>query len=327
MKGQDYESVSAVCREVRMKISKLRAQRVSQRSAPAGMPFLLVLVAALAQNLCAQSTPPTITSITNAASFVPARDCCGSGVVPGGIVSIFGTNLSNVSGIVMADKTPLPTELRGTRVEFTNVGTRGDSQGGLILAVANNNGQEQINVQVPYSILGLGCYVSAPDGCGVSVVVFNNGVRSEPVVVNSPIASPGIFTIDGTTGVIAHSLTNQLVTAGAPGDSGEVVSIYATGLGPIFPGPADGEPAPADPPIKGPVSAVSIGGLNAKVLRSILAPGLVGVNQVDVQIPASVSSGSVDVYIGAMGFICITPGIDPETCSLWTSKPVKMWVR
>jgi uncharacterized protein (TIGR03437 family) len=244
--------------------------------------------------------------------------------VPGGIVSIFGTNLSNVSGIVTADKTPLPTELRGTRVTFTNWETGGDD--GFILAVANNNGQEQINVQVPYSILGLGCYLSAPDGCGVSVVVFNNGVPSEPVVVNSPIASPGIFTVAGTTGVIAHSLTNQLITAAAPADSGEVVSIYATGLGPIFPGPADGEPAPADPPIKGPVPAVSIGGLNAQVLRSILAPGLVGVNQVDVQIPASVSSGSVDVYIGAKGFICIK-GSDPEACSLWTSKPVKMWVR
>jgi uncharacterized protein (TIGR03437 family) len=122
-------------------------------------------------------------------------------------------------------------------------------------------------------------------------------------------------------------VTNQLVTAAAPADKGEVVSIYATGLGPIFHGAVDGEPAPADPPIDGPVPTVSIGGLNAQVLRSILAPGLVGVNQVDVRIPEGVSSGSVDVCIGAMGSICITPGIDPDTSSLWTSKPVKMWIR
>jgi len=41
-----------------MKSLKL-GERVSQTSARAGMPFLLVLVAALAQNLCAQSPPGT----------------------------------------------------------------------------------------------------------------------------------------------------------------------------------------------------------------------------------------------------------------------------
>ena len=248
------------------------------------------------------------TSITSAASFVP-----GSGLVPSGLVTIFGTNLTNVSGIV-APETPLPTELSGTRVSF--VGGDGGSGPGHILAVANIEGQEQISVQVPYQILGDGCLIFAPDGCDISVVVINNGVPSAPVVVNSPLASPGIFTVDGTTGVITHSNTNQLVTAETPAAIGEIVSIYATGLGPFFANPlADGVPAPVDPPIEGPVSIVTIDGHDAKVLRSILAPGLVGVNRVDVQIPAGVSSGAVDVYLTAHGI------------RWWTSKAAKIWVQ
>jgi sugar lactone lactonase YvrE len=40
-------------------------------------------------------------SITNAASFVP-----GSGLAPGGLITIFGSNLTNVSGIVTAGEPP-----------------------------------------------------------------------------------------------------------------------------------------------------------------------------------------------------------------------------
>ena len=259
-------------------------------------------------------------SITNAASFVPR-----SGLVPGGLVTIFGSNLSNVSGAVTAGETPLPTELSGTQVSFVGINGDGKNGPGRILAITNINGQEQITVQVPNGILGLGCLTSAPDGCDISVVVINNGVPSAPVVMNSPISSPGIFTVFGATAVITHSNTNQLVTASAPAASGEVVSIYATGLGPIFRNaPVDGMPAPVDPPIAGPVPGVTMDGRGARVLRSILAPGLVGVNQIDVQIPTGVSSGSVDVYIGALGFTCIPQFAD---CDKWTSKAAKIWVQ
>src|SRR5262249_30648300 len=135
------------------------------------------------------------TSITNAGSLVPR-----SGLVPGGLVTIFGVNLSNVFGTVTASETPLPTELSGTQVSF--VGKNGDGENGLgrIVSVTNNDGQEQITLQVPNRILWAGCLTSAPDGCDISVVVINNGVPSAPVVVNSPISSPGIFTVYGTTG-------------------------------------------------------------------------------------------------------------------------------
>jgi hypothetical protein len=52
--------------------------------------LILCAVIALGQNLIAQDARPVITAVTNAASGV-------SGLVPGAVVSIFGTNLSNGS--------------------------------------------------------------------------------------------------------------------------------------------------------------------------------------------------------------------------------------
>jgi uncharacterized protein (TIGR03437 family) len=69
---------------------------------------------------------------------------------------------------------------------------------------------------------------------------------------------------------------------------------------------------------------VTIDGQSSEVLKSILAPGFVGVNRVDVRIPAGVSSGSVDVILSAEGFVCIP---QYSGCDLWTSKAAKMSVQ
>ena len=167
---------------------------------------------------------PSITAVANAASFIP-------GLAPGGIVTIFGTNLSNISGIIAADKTPLPTDLGGTQVIVSGFAdSDGTTSAAALFSVANINGQEQINLQIPWHVVGLGCYISAPDGCDVSIVVINNGISSDRVVINTSIAQPGIFTVDGSTGLITQADTNQLVTKDAPAASGEVVSIYSTNL-------------------------------------------------------------------------------------------------
>jgi uncharacterized protein (TIGR03437 family) len=280
------------------------------------MLLLSLTVVGLTQNIAAQQ--PIITAVANAASGV-------RGLAAGGIIRVFGTNLSSASGVLWSSTFPLPTELGGTQVIFR--GLNGDAGGGpgSLLAAVNVNGQEQIVVQVPWDIVGLGCWVSAPDGCDIEVRVIKDGTSGDPVVINTSISQPGIFTVDGSAGIITHADTNQLVTSDAPAASGEVVSIYATGLGPIFglDSTADGVPAPPDSLIAGPIPAVTIDGQSSEVLNSILAPGLVGVNRVDVRIPAGASSGNVDVILSFPGFICI----GRYNCSLWTSNAAKMWVQ
>ena len=233
----------------------------------------------------------TAASITNGASFVP-------GVTPGAIVTIFGTGFSkDFTGILVAQGFPLPTELQGTSATFGGIAAP-------LFAVANVDGQEQINLQVSYELTGR---VTA------TVVVNNNGALSDPVEVNVLPAHPGIFTGDGTTGVILHAATFEPVTASNPAAPGEAVVVYATGLGPVSLAPLAGAPASASnlsltaiPPV------VTVGGRRAEVLFSGLAPGFVGLYQVNIVVPLAVPSGDLDVVIqtGAQ-----------------TSNPVKMAVQ
>ena len=112
-------------------------------------------------------------------------------------------------------------------------------------------------------------------------------------------ANPGVFTTDGTTGVILHGVGNQPITATSPAAKGEVVVIYATGLGAVSPTPADGAAAGASQTAA--KTTVSIGGIAGSVQYAGMAPGLVGLYQVNVEIPASVASGSVPVVITING--------------------------
>lgn len=153
-----------------------------------------------------------------------------------------------------------------------------------VFAAANVNGQEQINFQ-------------APTG-GQGVLIAGTGsAHGVPVEINVQIAVPGVFTLDGTRGAIQHA-NGQLVTPANPAAGGEVVVVYATGLGAVNPDPGLGNPAAADPlSYTSATPTASIGGRAAQVQFSGLTPSFVGLNQVNVQIPQSVSSGDQDLVL------------------------------
>jgi len=117
------------------------------------------------------------------------------------------------------------------------------------------------------------------------------------------VVQPGIFTVDGTAGAILHGASYQLVTATNPAARREVVVIYATGLGPVSPQPRTGAPAPNSEPLSRTPSspAVTVGGINVEVLFSGLAPGFVGLYQVNVRIPADAPPGSAPVVMTLAG--------------------------
>jgi minor extracellular serine protease Vpr len=91
-----------------------------------------------------------------------------------------------------------------------------------------------------------------------------------------------------------------------PAHPGDFLQIYATGLGVATPGgKPDGAvlptgslaPASGSPLYQTVITPiVTIGGVDAPVLFSGLAPGYNGLYQVDVQIPAGITSGD-DVSI------------------------------
>jgi uncharacterized protein (TIGR03437 family) len=221
-----------------------------------------------------------VNGVTNGASFA-------AGVTPGGIVTIFGVGLSKgVDGIVTADKLPLPTRLAGTSVTVSGAPAP-------LFAVANVKGSEQINLQIPYEVAGQKT---------ATIVVSTEGGDSTVVQVDILAAHPGIFTVDGKAGAILHGAENTVVTPTAPAKRGEVVVIYGTGLGAVNPVPATGEGAPtAEPLARTPLDpTVTVGGASADILYSGLAPGFVGLYQVNIRIPATSTTGSAVPVIVTM---------------------------
>jgi len=78
-----------------------------------------------------------------------------------------------------------------------------------------------------------------------------------------------------------------------PALRGETISIYCTGLGAVSNPPATGLAAAAADPFSVTTSTttVTIGGLVAQVSFSGLAPGAVGLYQVNVQVPTGAPAG------------------------------------
>ena len=77
----------------------------------------------------------------------------------------------------------------------------------------------------------------------------------------------------------------------------EFLLIFCTGLGLVMPEVASGDVAPSTEPLARTLSTplVHIAGLPAQVTFSGLAPGFVGLYQVNVQVPAGVPSGTQKV--------------------------------
>ena len=83
---------------------------------------------------------------------------------------------------------------------------------------------------------------------------------------------------------------------------GSVAQLYVNGLGPVSSTPPSGEPAPSSPLATTlAVPEVVIGGRPAAVQFSGLAPGYVGLYQVNVFVPADAPAGIQPISISIGG--------------------------
>ncbi len=228
------------------------------------------------------SVPPTLpaNSVVNGASFRAATDPNGA-IAPGAIVAIFGTDLA--SDILLAGEVPLPTTLGDTSVTFDDVAAP-------LFFVSGT----QINAQVPFEL--------SPGAGTVTVQVKRGSEASAAQLIALAAVSPGIFTLNqqGTgPGAILHAENFQPVNESAPARPGEFLLVFCTGLGPVQPEVQSGEVAPNIPPLAETISTplVNIAGIAAAVTFSGLAPGFVGLYQMNVQVPAGVPSGTQSVEV------------------------------
>ncbi|HVO28733.1 MAG TPA: hypothetical protein VMT81_02000, partial [Candidatus Paceibacterota bacterium] len=156
--------------------------------------------------------------------------------------------------------------------------------------------QDQINFQAP---LGLWGHV----GEAATVRVAVSGVLSfQSVLVVVGASDPsGFMYTDGQghqQGIYTFA-NYQLVTSGNPAHAGDVLIWWGTGLGKKQITPSqDGMPVMTADPTIGPVM-VTVDGQAAKVLYAGSAPGILGLEQIDFQVPAGVTEGTQAVVVTA----------------------------
>jgi len=209
-----------------------------------------------------------------------ANVSASSPISPGSWITILGDRLAN--GTQAASGT-FPPLLVGTAVMIGNTALPLDYVG-----------PSQVNALLPFSLTP-----NAP----VSLTVERAGTVSVPIDVTIADVGPAIFATNGAgTGqgavVIASSGVLAAPVGASPGSQpvarNDYLAIYCTGLGAVNNTPADGAPAPSTNPLATTLATptVTIGGVPATVLYSGLAPGLVGLYQVNVQVPANAPTGS-----------------------------------
>jgi uncharacterized protein (TIGR03437 family) len=231
--------------------------------------------------------PPNVNDggTVSAATFTP-----GASLTPGSIVSLFGTNLALSTNSAQA--LPLPSALGGTAVLV-----------GSTVAPLFHVSPFQINFQVPWE--------AAPGSAQLTVQVA--GRPSSPTTLNLIPFSPGLFTLNsqGTgqaaatssaTGDFVAPVGSVIGRPSRPATRGEFITIFCTGLGDVSNRPQSGAAALSDPLSHTTMTpVVTIGGVDALVTFSGLAPGFAGLYQVNVQVPSNAPSGTAVPLILTIG--------------------------
>jgi uncharacterized protein (TIGR03437 family) len=132
---------------------------------------------------------------------------------------------------------------------------------------------------------------------------FNVGkAGTTPATIAVAPVSPGIFTAaaDGKgAGAITH-VNGSAVTPQNPAQRGELVILYATGLGQVAPAvPTGALPAGVSSTVS-PVT-LTIGGIGVVPDFAGLAGCCVGLNQVNVRVPGGVSPGNAVPVVLSIG--------------------------
>ncbi|MBI4442717.1 MAG: hypothetical protein HY649_05010 [Acidobacteria bacterium] len=237
--------------------------------------------------LIAIRTPIRPAAMNNAASF--STDIA---VSPGGLFTLWGRNLARqtmeasfVSCPGTGEPKCLPRQMGGATLKV------GGAEAPLLYV-----SPFQINAQFPFEI---------PPGPATVTVVLD-GVEGGSLNATVTAASPGLFTVsrDGKgTGIFQHSSNYQLVTESNPARPGEVVIVYATGLGAVLPAVPSGAAPPLQPTSSASATVTAeIGGQDARVHFAGLAPEFVGLYQLNVEVPSGLATrGNVPLLLRVAG--------------------------
>lgn len=198
-------------------------------------------------------------------------------VAPGSLVSFYGAGLA--TSTAQFTTLPFPTQLGGTTISSGSTS--------LPLLVVSDG---QVNAYIPPSLSG------PPSSSGLINVTVKNSLGQHTTTLLVAPAAPTLFTLANSGSGPAsalHAASGTVIGASNPATAGEYVSLYATGLG--LTNSSNG----LDVAILTP--QVTVGGVNATVSFAGRAPGYVGLDQINIQIPAGISGASVPVVVSSGG--------------------------
>ena len=259
---------------------------------------------------------PVLSNVTDAGAF-------GSTIAPGSYVSLFGSGLMdgnfliNAAGDVNGDsvdaaytggRLPLawyhPNAYYAASVAVSfdaGSGSSAVSVPGYVYYVSPS----QINIYAPWELKD---YTSAK----MKVTMTYNGADIRSNVVTVPVAnyspaflmygSGSVFIADAVDGV--NCPAPYIIGVACPATRGQSIQLYVNGLGPVTNQPASGDPAPSDPAklAQTPtLPVVTIGGSPATVQFAGLAPGFVGLYQVNAIVPPGIGTGNQTITISIGG--------------------------
>jgi uncharacterized protein (TIGR03437 family) len=240
------------------------ANSFTRTVAPLASTGTIVVLSTSGLSVLASSYPAS--AIPNILAVVSAAD--GSApVAPGGLVSIYGQNMSPQTAV--ASVTPLSTALGNS--------CSGVNGAPLPLLYVSSS---QINAQLPFNLAG-----------NATLTIHTPaGVSNNFSFIVQPTA-PSIF-MSGAAGpetglaVVLRYVNGQLVTPTNPVHPGDVLTIYLTGMGQTTPAVQAGQAAPSLPLAKTTIQpTVTLGGVALSVDYAGLGPGEVGVYQINATVP------------------------------------------
>ncbi len=222
--------------------------------------------------------------IVNNASY----NLASSSVAPGSIAAIFGSKLTDGSSCLPPTCNPafgsngrLNTSMAGAQVSVNGT-----------LAPIFYATPTQLGIQIPFELTGTSAQV-----------VVSVGQASTATTATLALVAPGIFTYtaDGKgAGAITH-VNGSAVTTQSPAQPGELVILYATGLGQVVPAVSTGA-LPVGTSSSVSLATLTIGGIGVTPDFAGLAGCCVGLNQINARVPVSVSRGdAVPVVLSING--------------------------
>ncbi len=240
------------------------------------VPFPLALFTAWCL-LGVHQPGPRLAPYYSAASIVNAADNQSGELAPNAIGTVYGTNLAYSTSAVSAD------DIRGGELPIR----LGPSETMVFInnlpAALFYVSPTQINFLVPPNLL--------PGPASVYVVV--DSWRGPIIQLTLAAAAPGLFQLDAHN-VVATRADGSVLTPSDPGKPGEVVVLWATGLGATSPA-ADGFrlPMAAAPLVSGANISVLLDGTAlapGAIFYAGVSPGFCGLYQINLTLPQSMSA-------------------------------------